>query len=248
MSFARHRPTSYLALAVAVALGLSACSSSTPASSPKERSATSAVPTGNSAAALFQQMKANGAAAKSVHVKGAQTNGATATSKAVTARIDIAGDLSGKNYKAIVNDGNGVLELLTVAGKIYKKGDAAYYTKSYSAAAAKALAGRYTVLSAESAAQMGIPTVGKLLDQIYAAAAGNLSDKVVKTTVNGVPAYLLTSKTNDTKIYVSADGHTRLLQVVGTKGQKSTWDFTQWDAVPAVSAPAADQLNTMPSK
>lgn len=225
MSFARHRPTSFLAVAVAVALGLSACSSSTPASSTTQRSTTSAVPTGNSAPALVQQMKANGAAAKSVSVKGTQTNGATASSKAVTAKIDIAGDLAGKNYKAIVNDGNSVVELLTVAGKIYKKGDSAYYTKNFSAAAAKALAGRYTVLSTESAAQMGIPTVGKLLDEIYATAAGNLSDKVVKTALNGIPAYLLTSKTNDTKIFVSADGQTRLLQVVGTKGQTSTWDF-----------------------
>lgn len=248
MSFARHRPTSYLAFAVAVALGLSACSSSTPASSPTQRSATSAVATGNSAAALFQQMRANGAAAKSVRVKGTLTNGATASSKAVTAKVDIAGDLAGTNNTAIVNDGKGVVEILTAAGKIYRKGDAAYWTKNYSAAAAKALAGRYTVLSPESAAQLGTLTVGKLLDQIYAAAAGNLSDKVVKTAVNGVPAYLLTSKANDTKIYVSADGQTRLLQVVGTKGQKSTWEFTQWNAVPAVSAPPADQLNTVPSK
>lgn len=249
MSFASHRPASFLVLAVAVALGLSACSSSTPASSAKQASTTSAaVPTGNSATALFQQMRANGAAAKSVHVKGTQTNGATASSKALTAKIDIAGDVAGKNNTAIVDDGNGVVEVLTVAGKTYRKGDTRYWTKNYSAAAAKTLAGRYTLLSAESAAQLGTLTVGKLLDQIYAAASGSLSDKVVKTSVNGVPAYLLTSKTADTKIYVSADGQTRLLQVVGTKAQKSTWDFTQWNAVPAVSPPAADQLNTMPSK
>jgi pectin methylesterase-like acyl-CoA thioesterase len=42
MSYARHRLASYLALAIAVGLSLSACSSSTPDSKAKPSSATSA--------------------------------------------------------------------------------------------------------------------------------------------------------------------------------------------------------------
>ena len=72
-----------------------------------------------------------------------------------------------------------------------------------------------------------------------------LSTKVVKTEVNGAPAYLMTTKVgDDAKIYVSADGKARLLRVEGPKGQLGTWDFTEWDAVTPVAAPAADQVAT----
>jgi hypothetical protein len=247
MSFARRQRTSYLALAAAVALGLSACSSGTAATTTKP-SATSAVPTGNSAAALLQRSRMNSAAAKSVRIKGTVKNGASGASKAVAAKVEIAGDLAGKNNLVLVNDGTGVVEMLTVGGKTYRKADAAYWTKNYSAAHAKRLAGRYTPLSAASAAATGAPTVSGLLDQIFASAKGQLSTAVVKTKVNGVPAYLLTTKAKDTKIYVSADGKTVLLRVEGSKGQKTVWDFSQWNAVPPASAPAPAQLNVAPSK
>jgi hypothetical protein len=246
MSFARRQRASCLALAVAVALGLSACSSSTTAKAKAVGSPTAGV-TGNSATALFQQLRASSAAAKSVQVRGAISNGATATGKSVTAQIDIAGDPAGKNSRAIINDGTGVVELLTVGGKTYRKADTAWWTKNYSAAAAKRLAGKYTLLSAGSAAAAGIPTVAKLLDQIYASASGNLNTTVVKTSVKGTPAYLVTTKANDTKIYVSTDGAARLLRVEGSGGQLSAWDFTDWNAVPPLRAPVAGQLNKTPN-
>ena len=109
-------------------------------------------------------------------------------------------------------------------------------------------AGKYILVPAGSAANMSDSNVGKLLTQIYASAAGQLSTKVVKTEVNGVPAYLRTTNTDDTKPYVSADGQARLLRVEGSKGQLSAWDFTEWNAVPPVTAPAADQITTIPTK
>jgi hypothetical protein len=247
MSFARRQRTSYLALAAAVALGLSACSSGTPAATAKPIAAIAA-PTGNSAAALLQRSRMNSAAAKSVRIKGTVKNGASGAGKSVTAKIEIAGDLAGKNNLVVVNDGTGVVEMLTVGGKTYRKADAAYWTKNYSAEHAKRLAGRYTLLSAASAAATGAPTVTGLLDQIFASAKGQLSSTVVKTKVNGVPAYLLTSKAKDTKIYVSADEKTLLLRVEGSKGQQTVWDFSQWNAVPPASAPTPAQLNVAPTK
>jgi hypothetical protein len=250
MSHARHR-MSCLALAIAAALGLSACTSTTPASKAKPSSAatdSSTSATGNSAPALFKQLQRSGATAKSVRIKGSITNGATAAAAAVTVKIDIAGDLAGKNNIALVDDGTGVMELLTVGGKTYIKADTAYWTKNGTAAIAKVAAGKYILVPAASAANMSDSTVGKLLTQIYASAAGQLSTKVVTTEVNGVPAYLLATKANDSKLYVSADGQARLLRVEGSKGQLSAWDFTEWNAVPLASAPAADQLTTLPSK
>src|SRR5665647_2687890 len=193
MPHARRQRTSYLALAATVALGLTACASTSSATKAKPSSSSSAVgavATGNSADALFQQLRKDGAAAKTVRIKGTISNGATSASKAVKVQIDIAGDLGGKNSRALVNDGSGAMELLTVGGKTYIKVD--------------------------------------------------------KTQVNGVPAYVMTTKANDTKIYVSADGQARLLRVEGSKGGLSAMDFTEWNAVPPVSAPAASQLTTIP--
>jgi len=251
MSFARHRRTSYLAVAVAVSLGLSACASNTSdtKAKPGASSSSSAVEKGSSASALFQQLRRSSAAAKSVRIKGSITNGATSTSKAMTVKVDIAGDRAGKNLRAMVNDGTGAIEILTVGGQTYLKADAAYWTKNGTAAIAKQAAGKYIKVPAASAAGMSDLTVGKLLDQIFAkdiSTEGKLNTTVTKTEVNGAPAYLMTTKADATKVYVSADGQTRLLRVEGPKGQLGSLDFTEWDAVAPVSAPPANQLTTIP--
>jgi hypothetical protein len=78
---------------------------------------------------------------------------------------------------------------------------------------------------------MSDSTAGNLLSQIHPSAAGQLSTTLVKTEVNGVPAYHLTTKANDPKAYVLADGQARLLRGPGSKGQLSAWVFTQWNSV-----------------
>lgn len=97
---------------------------------------------------------------------------------------------------------------------------------------------------------MGDFRVGTLLDQVFAediSTSDQLNTKVQTTEVDGVPAYLLTTKVGgDAKIFVSADGKARLLRVEGPKTQPGTLVFTQWDAVAPVSAPSADQLATIP--
>jgi hypothetical protein len=261
MSFARRRCTSYLALAAVVALALSACASNAPTAKAKPSSVTSATSTtsspsatgvvaaDSSSAALFEQLRKSGAAAKSVRIKGTITNGATATSKAVNVQIDIAGDRTGKNLIAIVNDGSGAIEILTAGGQTYLKADTAYWTKNGTPAIAKLAAGKYINVPAASAAGMGDLTVGKLLDQIFAqdvAAANQLNTKVDKTQVGTVPALLMTTKADGTKIYVSADGQAHLLRVEGPHGQLGTLDFTKWDAVAPVSPPPASQLVKIP--
>ena len=250
MSFARLRSSGCLALAAAVAVGLSACSSTSTGKNAGQASgspsATSPGATGP-AVALFQQVRKSGTTAKSVRIKGTVANGA-ATSKAVTVKIDIAGDLAGKNNTAFINDGTGAMELLTVGGQTYLKADTNYWTKNGSAAMAKAAAGKYIKVPAASAAKMNDTTVGKLLNQIYVSAAGRLSPTVTRTRLNGAPAYVLTTQANDTKLYVSADGQARLLRVEGSKGQLSAWDFTQWNAVPPATPPPAGQVATLPTR
>ena len=256
MSFSRHRHTSCLALAAAAVFGLSACSSSSPtgtsttakATSGSSSSAASPKATSSSAAALFDQLRKSGTAAKSVRIKGAITNGSI-TNKAVKVKVDISGDRAGKNMQAMVNDGSGAIEILTVGGQTYLKADTAYWTKNGSAAIAKLAAGKYIKVPAGSAAGIGGLTVGKLLDQIFAkdiSTAGKLNTTVKKTQINGVPAYLMTTKADDTKIYVSADGTAHLLRVEGSKGEQTTLDFTEWNAVKPPSPPPAGQLANIP--
>jgi hypothetical protein len=167
----------------------------------------------------------------------------------VKLNINIAGDRAGKNMRAIINDGTGEIEILTTGGQTYLKADAAYWTKNGTAAIAKQAAGKYIKVPAASAAGVGALTVGSLLDQIMAkdmSATSKVDTKVEKTNVNGVPAYAMTTKSDGTKIFVSADGQARLLRVEGSKNQPGTVDFTEWNAVPPVSAPPADQLANIP--
>ena len=178
MSFARHRRTSQTALAAAVALCLSSCSSNAtdaqiqspraPASSAS--SATVAAQTADSAAVLFEQLRKSGATAKSVRIKGTITNSGI-SSKAVKVKVDIAGDRAGKNMQAMVNDRTGTIEILTAAGQTYLKADTAYWTKNGSAAVAKLAASKYIKVPQGSATGIGDLTVGKLMDQILAKAS-----------------------------------------------------------------------------
>jgi len=237
MSFARHRRTSYLALAAAIALGLSACASTTPTSKAKPISSSSAT-TAPDAAAVYQLMR------KSVHIKGAFIE------KGQKLQIDVAGDRAGKNTRVIVNDGANAIEILTTGGKTYIKANAAYWTKNASAAAAKLAADKYVTIPAGSAPSMDSLRVGTLLDKTLAkdmTAVQKLNTKVEKTEVNGVPAYLITDKiTSDgSKVYASADGQARLLRIESPKGQGSL-DFTEWDAVGPMRPPPADQLVKLP--
>jgi hypothetical protein len=156
----------------------------------------------------------------------------------------------GKNTRGIVNDGTGEVEILIAGGKTYVKADAAFWTKNASAEVATLAAGKYLVVPTGSAAGTAGFEVGTLLDQIFAqdmTTLQSLNTKVAKTEVNGIPAYLMTDRigSDGSKIYVSADGRARLLRLESPKAQGSL-DFTQWDAVPPVSAPPADQLAKIP--
>ncbi len=72
-------------------------------------------------------------------------------------------------------------------------------------------------------------------------------DTTVKNTeVNSVPAWGMTTQTNATKIYGSADDQAHLRHVEGPKGQLGLLDFTEWNAVAPTSPPLANQLVKIP--
>jgi hypothetical protein len=223
-------------------VSLTGCSTTTTTNEVRQggtaSASTTAVP---SAKAVYEQMRANVAAAKSVRIKGELTD----AGKKLT--IDIAGDRAGKSTRALVSDGSGQAELLTVGSTVYIKADAAYWTKHASAAAAKIAADKYVKIP--SGTGVGDLKVGSLLDGSFKdlPLAGALQ-KVETATVNGTPAYVLADRIGGGggKIYVSADGKARLLRIVSTKASSGTLDFSQWDAVPPTSPPPAGQLITIP--
>jgi len=189
-------------------------------------------------------MRKSGAAATSVHVKGAYTD------MGQKLQLDVAGDRAGTKMRLRVNFGNGAIEILKVNGDFYLKADAAYWTRlDGSAMIAKLAAGKYVKVVAGSAADMGGFTVGTLLNQVFAqdiSTADNLNTQVQTTAVAGVRAYLLTAKVGgDARIYVSADGQARLLRTESTKN--GILDFTEWDSVAPATPPRADQLARPPN-
>jgi len=73
-----------------------------------------------SASALYRQMRASAAAARSVHVKGAFVE------QGKKLQIDVAGDRAGKSSRAIVNAGTDEIEILSVNGSYKFKAHATY--------------------------------------------------------------------------------------------------------------------------
>jgi len=243
----RHRRTSHLALVAAVTFSLSACTFTTTAGNPKAvkpPSATRETTTAPTAAAVYQLMRKSGAAAESVHVKGAYSDNGQKL------HLDVAGDRAGREMRLLVDFGNGAIEILKVNDDFYLRADAAYWTRlDGSATITNLAAGKYVKVPAGSAAGMGDFRVDTLLNQVFASdipTADKLNTKVQTTDVDGVHAYVMTTKVaGDATIYVSTDGKARLMRAESTTN--GTLDFTEWDSVVPTSTPPADQLAKTPN-
>jgi hypothetical protein len=245
MSLMRQRRTPYLVLVTALALSLSACTSGIAADvavAGRPPNTTSGAAVTPSAAVVYQRVRTSGAAARSVHVRGDYTDNGQPL------RLDGAGDRDGTTMRLLVDFGSGGIEILMVRDDFYLKADTTFWTRLDSAAVAKVAAGKYVKVPPGSAAGMGDFRVGKLLDRVFAedvSSADKLNTAVQATTVDGVPAYLMTTRVGgEAKIYVSADGRARLLRTTGAK--TGTLDFTEWDSVAPTIAPPEDQRAIVP--
>ncbi|HEX7537777.1 MAG TPA: DUF2092 domain-containing protein [Dermatophilaceae bacterium] len=246
MNHLRPRRASYLfvAAATAVALSLSGCVTVNTTDKAKTGSAPSVTTTAKvvpTAKVLYDQMRKNVAAAKSVRMKG----GINDSGKKIT--IDLAGTSDGKNTRVKINDGTAGLELLSVGGRMYIKADSAYWTKNASSAIAKRAGGKYVKVPATSGV-MDDFKVTTLLEGLFKdLPLSGAMQKVEQTDVDGVPAYMLADKlsSQDGQIYVSADGKAQLMRIVSAKKNPGTLDLTDWNAVPPISAPPASQQVTV---
>jgi hypothetical protein len=244
LNHSRLRRAPYLIVAAAVALSLTGCITINKTDSVTKGgsgSVTSPAKEAPSAKVLYEQMRKNVETATSVRIKGEVTTGGKKQT------IDIAGDRDGKNTRAQVNDGTGQVELLSVGGTAYIKADTAFWTEHASAAAAKLAAGKYVKVPAGIG--VGDLKVASLLDGVFKdLPLSGLLQKVEATDVDGAPAYLLVDRfgAKNGQIYVSADGKANLLRMVSTKANAGTLNFSEWDAVPPLSPPPANQLVKIP--
>lgn len=176
--------------------------------------------------------------------------------------VDIAGNREGTNQRMQMALGNdqGSAEVITVNGEDYIKGDDKFWATQGAGAQASMLRDKY-VATGDSTVSREI-NIGKLLDEAGAndlTLGDKLNTKVEEDTVDGTPAFKLSSRVgaDDTEIWVTADDKNQILRVKGTfdettatpgasasPGGKSPLDmrFSEWNAVPPVEAPPADQV------
>ncbi|MDO5498686.1 MAG: hypothetical protein Q4F67_03285 [Propionibacteriaceae bacterium] len=165
--------------------------------------------------------------------------------------VDIAGNREGTNQRTelkLDNDG-GHAEIITVDGKDYIKADRAFWTSQDPAAGAQTdlLEGKY--IGTGEASFSRDMNVGTLLDE---AAAGDLSlqdklnTKVEEDTVDGTPAYKLSSRVggDGTVVWTTADDKNQILKVTDTdeNGEHRELTFSDWNAVETFETPPADQI------
>ncbi len=237
-------------LAAALLAGCGGSSAPTTTASPAASTTASASPTTSAtkptAGELFKQAKAAALAAKSARVAGEMSLGGK------QATLDIAGDMAGTNQKMLMSQtGIGKFELLTVDGKYYMKADDAFWTANAGKAAAGMVANKQVLLPADKAKAMGDFTLGSLIQKMFSGASASAVEAstapVTETTLDGKPAYVLSSKPGEeAELLVSADGKAQILAIKGPAKDPGLMKFSEWDAVAPFAAPAASDIVTLP--
>lgn len=255
----RHVTRSTLSVAVAgLALSLAACSSTTTvtatgtgsagtsttsstatsAASPSSASSssTSSAASTPTVQGAVQQMNAGFAKIKSAHVVAQEIQGSD------TIKIELAGTIDGTNQRGSIANSSttdgGTVQFVVVGGKEYINGDAAYY-KSSGNSKGSTYAGKWVIVPSTTNESFADLTLKSLFDEMES----DFSDvkttkmKLTNITENGVPAWQIAD--SQTTGVIAADGSGHLLRAEHTEGAKTEkYVFDQWNAVPAVTAPA----------
>lgn len=224
---------------LAALLALSGCGSGHPSGTATQ---------GPQAAELYAAARHSAMAASSAHVTGASTSGG------VTSTLDLSGNRDGTNQRVLLGSPkDGSVEIRVVDGTTYLKGDRTYWTAQADARTAAAVSGRFVRLPGDQARARGT-TLASILTTVFPedqlSATDVLNSTVARRTVDGRPAYVLTQRVggDGARMSVSTDARHDLLRVDGTSKKPGTLHFSGWNTVPEVTAPAADQIATLPSR
>lgn len=249
MSSSMRRASLAGLLSAVAALALTGCGSdaATPTSGSTSTTTTTPSPTTPSAGDLYSRARKSALAAKSGHLIGSFTE------KGKTMNMDLAGTADGTNQSMKIKAAEGEITIITASGKTYLMASQKFWKSQAGAPAAKMFKGKYVLLPATQAKEMGDQTIQKVLKDMFA--EGDLSfleranARVEKATVDGVDAWKLTEKVggDGTAIFVSSDGKARLLKIDGGKSEPGAMTFSEWDAVPKITAPKASQVVKLPN-
>lgn len=152
----------------------------------------------------------------------------------------------GKNCRTTLDTGTGTISTVKVGTNNWMMLDAAT-VKSLpgNSTAMNSLVGKYVTISGKD------PQISRLCDVSTA-----LEDEIITTTglskgptttVNGIKAVTLTSPSEQT-ILVSDTATPLILRIVTTGSDTGTANFSDYGQVPAITAPPASQIVTMPGR
>ena len=254
-----HRPCRALVagvVPVAVALVLAGCGSekepaaaASPSGSSTSSSSSSTSTKAPSASDLYAKARTSALAAKSAHIAGQMTE------KGDTLVIDLAGTIDGKNQSLELSEGgSSKITIVTVDGTNYLSATEEFWADQVGADAAKTMQGKFVILPAAQAKEFGDLTLKGLLTELFEdkgmSVLQSANAEVETTTVDGADAWKLTDRvgSDGAALVVSADEAATLLRIEGPKDSPGKLDFSEWDKVPAVTAPAPSKVIDLPKK
>lgn len=241
-------------LPLAVVLTLAGCGSgkepAAAASSSAASSSSSSTTTeakAPSASELYTKARATALASKSAHIVGEMTN------EGKKLVIDLAGNVDGLNQSLELSEGgDSKVTIVTVGGKNYLSATEEFWADQVGADLAKNLEGKFVVLPDAQAKEFGDLTLKSLLTEMFEdkglSVLQSANATVEKTTVDGADAWKITEKVggDGAALVVSADEKATLLRIEGTKESPGKLDFSEWDKVPALEAPAKSKIIELP--
>lgn len=190
---------------------------------------------------LYTKVRAASLAATSGRVKG------SVTSDGEKVTVDIRGTADGSNQRATIGIGKGTAEILTVKGKYYMGGDAAFWTEQAGdPAAAKALVGKYVAVSSADAKDIGDLSLGAILEEMFDESELSTLETLtssVDTRTEGGQQVWVASDPSGAEIWVDPTTE-RLVKIVITGDDAGEVSFSEWDAAKRVAAPPASKVVT----
>lgn len=221
-------------LCASAAVAVAACGSGQagPASSGPASSGTASA--GRTATQLVTQMKTAVRGASSVHLDGKVASDDRPLALNLGVRRD--GGLSGTITRSGVP-----LRLIGTGSKVYVKASPGFLRQLHASSAVCAvMCGKYVQMGSSQARDLaGSLSMGNLTGAL----TGSLPKfaKAGTTTVRGQPAVVLRAPDGAT-LDIAARGTAYPLRVVASSGRPESIVFSQWNKVPAPSAPPADQV------